>query len=89
MEKEKNQRSSASRPDRELIFSTSRYQQGHYYNNQYFMSPNERHIIGPYVATDGSTPAQPSGEVTCIVAQTFTRVSYDVPAKYKRPSRKR
>ena len=68
------------------------FPEGHYYNNQYFTNPNERQIIGPFVATDqqrGSTPAQSSGEVTCIVAQTFTRISYDVPAKYKRPSRKR
>jgi hypothetical protein len=69
------------------------FPEGHYYNNQYFTNPNERHIIGPFVATDANPrarpPAQSTGEVTCIVAQTFTRISYDVPAKFKRRTRKR
>jgi hypothetical protein len=45
---------------------------GRYYNNQYFINTNERHIIGPYIA-DGSP------QVAFVVAQAFTRVSYDVP----------
>ncbi|MGQ7847270.1 hypothetical protein ACUNV4_22465 [Granulosicoccus sp. 3-233] len=49
---------------------------GHYYNNQYFHSPNERHIIGPYVK-DGDTG------ISAVVAQTFTRISYDVPQHYR------
>ncbi len=49
---------------------------GHYYNNQYFHNPNERHIIGPYVP-DGGTG------IAAVVAQTFTRISYDVPEHYR------
>jgi hypothetical protein len=45
---------------------------GRYYNNQYFMDANERHIIGPYIRDN-------SPEVAFVVAQAFTRVSYDVP----------
>jgi hypothetical protein len=48
------------------------FPQGDYYNNQYFASPNERHIIGPFI------PAGKSRKVGMVVAQTFTRVSYDV-----------
>jgi hypothetical protein len=48
------------------------FQGGRYYNNQYFIDPNERHIIGPYIR-DGSP------QVAFVVAQAFTRVSYDVP----------
>lgn len=44
---------------------------GDYYNNQYFVGPNERHIIGPFV------PASGGREFTFAVAQTFTRISYD------------
>ena len=69
------------------------FEEGHYYNNQYFTNPNERQIIGPFVATDrkapasreGSSSAQPVGAIEVVVAQTFTRISYDVPARYKRP----
>lgn len=43
-----------------------------YYNNQYFIDPNERHIIGPCLR--GAAP-----EVAFVAAQAFTRVSYDVP----------
>jgi hypothetical protein len=43
-----------------------------YYNNQYFIDPNERHIIGPCIRNDN--PAFPF-----VAAQAFTRVSYDVP----------
>ncbi len=50
---------------------------GDYYNNQYFINPNERHIIGPYVQK-GST------NTTSVIAQTFTRISYghDIPEKF-------
>lgn len=48
------------------------FPQGDYYNNQYFASPNERHIIGPFI------PAGKSRKVGMVVSQTFTRVSYDV-----------
>jgi hypothetical protein len=72
------------------------FEEGHYYNNQYFTNPNERQIIGPFVAIDRQPAAgrrhgaAPVGEVTVVVAQTFTRISYDVPARYKRPlARKR
>lgn len=54
------------------------FPQGHYYNNQYFVSPNERHIIGPFV------PAGGGHEFAFVVAQTFTRISYEVPATPKR-----
>ena len=68
------------------------FPQGHYYNNQYFTSPNERHIIGPYVAAESNEPAQrrkgaslpPVGSIANVVSQTFTRISYDVDTKYKR-----
>jgi hypothetical protein len=55
---------------------------GHYYNNQYFTNPNERHIIGPFVHCDQHDPQ-------FIVAQTFTRISYDVPKKYRRELRRK
>lgn len=48
------------------------FPEGDYYNNQYFSSPNERHIIGPFV------PAGKDRAFSMVVAQTFTRVSYDV-----------
>ena len=53
---------------------------GNYYNNQYFTNPNERQIIGPYIARkeDGSLQS----DVTSVVAQTFTRISYDIPKKF-------
>ena len=55
---------------------------GHYYNNQYFTNPNERHIIGPFVPNQTYDPQ-------FIVAQTFTRISYDVPEEYKRGLRRK
>ena len=72
------------------------FKEGHYYNNQYFTDPNERQIIGPFVATTNaaepasrrrSTSAAPVGEIQVVVAQTFSRLSYDVPSQYKRPLR--
>ena len=67
------------------------FEEGHYYNNQYFTDPNERQIIGPFVATPQQSPAKrggpaaPVGEITVVVAQTFSRISYDVPKRFKRP----
>ncbi|MGK7874244.1 MAG: hypothetical protein AB4426_13295 [Xenococcaceae cyanobacterium] len=52
------------------------FEDGTYYNNQYFTSPNERHIIGPYVKKGEIEPQT-------IVAQTFSRLSYNVPEKYR------
>jgi hypothetical protein len=49
---------------------------GNWYNNHYCTSPNERDIMGPFVEKDG--------EIEFIVVQSLTRVSYDVPRKYKR-----
>ena len=72
------------------------FKEGHYYNNQYFTDPNERQIIGPFVATTNpaepasrrrSTSAAPVGEIQVVVAQTFSRLSYEVPSQYKRPLR--
>lgn len=47
------------------------FAQGDYYNNQYFQGPNERHIIGPFVAKSAGR------DFSFVVSQTFTRVSYD------------
>ena len=67
------------------------FEEGHYYNNQYFTDPNERQIIGPFVAVRGQLPgkrrgSEPAvaGAITVVVAQTFTRISYDVPERFKR-----
>ncbi|MCV6585667.1 MAG: hypothetical protein OIF47_09035 [Marinibacterium sp.] len=53
---------------------------GDYYNNQYFTNPNERQIIGPFIAKDPQ--GKPQKQVTSVVAQTFTRISYDIPQKF-------
>lgn len=45
---------------------------GRYYNNQYFTNPSERSIIGPFI-WEGSY------NMAAVIAQTFTRISYDVP----------
>ncbi len=47
------------------------FPEGDYYNNQYFSGPNERNIIGPFVAASGGR------EFSFVVTQTFTRISYD------------
>lgn len=47
------------------------FPQGDYYNNQYYVGANERHIIGPFV------PASGGRDFSFVVAQTFTRISYD------------
>jgi hypothetical protein len=71
-----------------------------YYNNQYFVGPNERHIIGPYVMAAPVTRAAlkkyssdrkgtdaagyfPTGSVRFVIAQTFTRISYEIPEHLK------
>jgi hypothetical protein len=55
---------------------------GHYYNNQYFVNPNERHIIGPLVGLQNH-------DQEYVVAQTFTRVSYDVPEELRLESKRK
>ena len=48
-----------TRPDIYLFHLQTRDKQGryyaNYYNNQYFVGPNERHIIGPYVMATSAT----------------------------------
>jgi hypothetical protein len=72
-----------------------------YYNNQYFVNPNERHIIGPYLMAAPVTEAArrkfapqngaaapayfPTGKVKFVIAQMFTRISYDVPKDLRHP----
>jgi hypothetical protein len=51
--------------------------QGHWYNNHHCITPNERHIMGPLVSI------KQDGALQSIVAQTLTRISYDVPNKSK------
>jgi hypothetical protein len=58
-----------TRPGTYLFHLT--FPQGDYYNNQYFTGANERHIIGPFIAASGGR------DFSFVVAQTFTRVSYD------------
>lgn len=57
---------------------------GNYYNNQYFVNPNERHIIGPYVPNKHADPSTPASDFSSVIAQTFTRISYsDIPAEFQ------
>jgi hypothetical protein len=93
-----------TRPGIYLFHLRTRDQNGHYYadyyNNQYFVGPNERHIIGPYVmaapASDAArrtfAPSRkgsdapsyfPTGSIKFVIAQFFTRISYDVPKNLK------
>ena len=66
-----------SSPGVYLFHLKSKGQKGeHYYNNQYFIDPNERHIIGPCVTHDG--------EISSVISQACTRISYDVRDKFKR-----
>lgn len=100
-----------TRPGIYLFHLRTRDQSGRYYadyyNNQYFVGENERHIIGPYVmAAPATGPARkkfatslkeaedpvyfPTGSIKFVIAQTFTRISYDVPKNLRdRPGRKR
>jgi hypothetical protein len=45
---------------------------GHYYINQYFTNPSERSMIGPFI-WEGDY------NIAAVVAQSFTRISYEVP----------
>jgi hypothetical protein len=45
------------------------------YNNQYFINENQRNIIGPYLGADG--------KVAMVVAQSFQRMSFEVPDRYR------
>ena len=48
---------------------------GDWYNNHHCINPNERHIMGPFV--------EKNGKIEWIAAQTLTRISYEVPKKYR------
>jgi hypothetical protein len=48
---------------------------GTYFNNQYFLDASQRNIVGPFVG--------PGGSAVQVVAQSFARVSYDVPKQYR------
>ena len=50
---------------------------GNWYNNHYCTSPNERDILGPFVENNG--------KIEFIVVQSLTRISYDVPKKFRDP----
>lgn len=57
---------------------------GNYYNNQYFANPNERHIIGPFVPNTHKDPKTPASDFSSVIAQTFTRISYDqIPHEFQ------
>ncbi len=47
-----------------------------WYNSHIFMSPNERHIMGPVVDTNTL--------LGLIMVHIFTRISYDVPTALQR-----
>jgi hypothetical protein len=51
---------------------------GSFYNNQYFVNPNERRVIGPFVEAG-------QNEITYVLSQVFVRISYDVPANLRDP----
>ena len=65
-----------SRPDTYLFYLRLKDGSMSWCNNQYFTNANERQIIGPQFDAD---------EVQLVVAQTFSRVSYEVPEAMKRP----
>jgi hypothetical protein len=48
---------------------------GDWYNSHHCTSPNERHVMGPFVK---------DGKIAVVVAQTLTRLSYDVPKEFIR-----
>ena len=66
-----------SRPDVYLFHLRLKDGSQSWFNNQYFANANERQIIGPQLDKDG--------QIQLVVAQTFSRVSYDVPKTKKRP----
>jgi hypothetical protein len=100
-----------TRPGIYLFHLRTRDEHGHfyadYYNNQYFVDANERHIIGPCIMAPSATPAArkrfsmaqkagdapgyfPPGTIKFVIAQVFTRISYEVPEELKdRHGRKR
>lgn len=45
-----------------------------FYNNQYFMNSNQRNIVGPLVFGD---------QTLAVIAQSFSRISYEVPKQYQ------
>lgn len=45
------------------------------FNNQYFINENQRNIIGPFL--------NEAGTVKRMIAQSFQRMSFDVPARYR------
>jgi hypothetical protein len=67
----------ATRPDHYHFHLQSK--QGHWYNNHHFMGPDERHILGPFIGRNG--------EIAAVVAQTFKRMSHDVPTEFMRTPR--
>jgi hypothetical protein len=46
-----------------------------WFNCQYCGTANERRIIGPQIGEDG--------KVAMVISQTYTRISYDVPPRFK------
>lgn len=64
-----------SRPDTYLFHLRRKDGAQSWFNNQYFTNANERQIIGPQLDKDGN--------IQMVLAQTFSRVSYEVPEKYK------
>jgi hypothetical protein len=64
-----------TRPDHYHFLLKSK--EGQWYNNHHFMGPNERHVLGPFVEAGGD------GEIASVVAQTFTRLSYEVPKAFQ------
>ena len=65
-----------SRPDVYLFHLRLKDGSQSWFNNQYFTNANERQIVGPQLDKDG--------QIQLVVAQTFSRVSYDVPKTKKR-----
>jgi hypothetical protein len=51
-----------------------------WYNIHRFMGENERNVLGPSVAHDGT--------IQMVVSQTLTRISYDVPNEFRRELKK-
>jgi hypothetical protein len=65
-----------SRPDVYLFHLCSKKGAVSWYNNQYCANANERQIIGPQMDEDG--------KIQLVIAQTFSRISYEVPERFKR-----
>lgn len=71
-----------TRPDAYSMHLTSKA--GQWFNNHICTTPNERHVIGPFVAVGTNGKIPPNGKVVLTIAQTYTRVSYDIPKEFKR-----